>query len=107
MNTDTRTLGALEHYWMPFTDNRRFKAAPNKMIVAAKGMYYTTADGAQVLDGLATLSGLRIEALPDPSLPRGGPGRDEEVSPAPTAAAPVRGAGGATPPSPADTRPVA
>ncbi|MSP96403.1 MAG: aspartate aminotransferase family protein [Betaproteobacteria bacterium] len=44
----------LEHYWMPFTDNRRFKAAP-KMIVGAKDMYYRLADGSQVLDGLATL----------------------------------------------------
>ncbi len=44
----------LEHYWMPFTDNRRFKAAP-KMIVGAKDMYYKTADGSEVLDGLATL----------------------------------------------------
>jgi beta-alanine--pyruvate transaminase len=44
----------LEHYWMPFTDNRRFKSAP-KLVTAAKDMYYTTADGKQVLDGLATL----------------------------------------------------
>jgi beta-alanine--pyruvate transaminase len=44
----------LEHYWMPFTDNRRFKAKP-KMVSAAKGMYYTTTEGRQVLDGLATL----------------------------------------------------
>ena len=44
----------LEHYWMPFTDNRRFKQAP-KLVVSAKDMYYTTADGKQVLDGLATL----------------------------------------------------
>lgn len=44
----------LEHFWMPFTDNRRFKQAP-KMVVAAKDMYYTTDDGRQVLDGLATL----------------------------------------------------
>jgi beta-alanine--pyruvate transaminase len=44
----------LEHYWMPFTDNRRFKAKP-KMVTAAKDMYYTTAEGRQVLDGLATL----------------------------------------------------
>jgi beta-alanine--pyruvate transaminase len=49
----TRALN-LEHYWMPFTDNRRFKAKP-KMVVAAKDMYYTTAEGKQVLDGLATL----------------------------------------------------
>lgn len=44
----------LEHYWMPFTDNRRFKAQP-KMVASAKDMYYTLADGRQVLDGLATL----------------------------------------------------
>jgi beta-alanine--pyruvate transaminase len=49
----TRALN-LEHYWMPFTDNRRFKAKP-KLVVAAKDMYYTTAEGRQVLDGLATL----------------------------------------------------
>jgi beta-alanine--pyruvate transaminase len=44
----------LEHYWMPFTDNRRFKAKP-KLVVAAKDMHFTTAEGKQVLDGLATL----------------------------------------------------
>jgi beta-alanine--pyruvate transaminase len=50
---ETRTLN-LEHYWMPFTDNRAFKARP-KLVTGAKGMYFTTADGRQVLDGLATL----------------------------------------------------
>src|SRR6185436_10069082 len=44
----------LEHYWMPFTDNARFKAAP-KLIMSAKDMYYTTSEGREVLDGLATL----------------------------------------------------
>ena len=44
----------LDHYWMPFTDNRRFKARP-RLIASAKDMYYTTAEGKQVLDGLATL----------------------------------------------------
>jgi hypothetical protein len=44
----------LQHYWMPFTDNRRFKASP-KLVVAAKDLHFTTADGRQVLDGLATL----------------------------------------------------
>ena len=44
----------LDHYWMPFTDNRRFKAKP-RLIASAKDMYYTTAEGKQVLDGLATL----------------------------------------------------
>jgi beta-alanine--pyruvate transaminase len=50
---ETRTLN-LEHYWMPFTDNRAFKARP-KLVTAAKDMHFTTADGRQVLDGLATL----------------------------------------------------
>jgi len=44
----------LENYFMPFTSNRAFKSDP-RMFVAAKGMYYTTADGRQVLDGLAGL----------------------------------------------------
>ena len=34
----------LEHYWMPFTDNRRFKAKP-KLVVSAKDMHFTTAEG--------------------------------------------------------------
>lgn len=44
-------LGA---YWMPFTNNRGFKADP-RMMVAADGMYYTAQSGAQVLDGTAGL----------------------------------------------------
>ncbi|CAN5211405.1 aspartate aminotransferase family protein [soil metagenome] len=44
----------LEAYWMPFTANRQFKKAP-RMMVAAEGMYYTTADGQKVLDGTAGL----------------------------------------------------
>ena len=44
----------LDHYWMPFTDNRRFKAKP-RLIASAKDMYYTTPEGGQVLDGLAAL----------------------------------------------------
>ena len=39
---------------MPLTPNRAFKQAP-RLVVSAKDMYYTTADGKQVLDGLATL----------------------------------------------------
>ena len=44
----------LSAFWMPFTANRQFKANP-RMFVAADGMYYTTADGRQVLDGTAGL----------------------------------------------------
>ena len=44
----------LEHYWMPYTNNRDFKLSP-RMIASAEGMYYTTMEGKKVLDGLATL----------------------------------------------------
>ncbi|AUH34802.1 aspartate aminotransferase family protein [Paracoccus tegillarcae] len=44
-------LGA---FWMPFTSNRQFKSAP-RMLVSAKDMHYTSADGRQILDGTAGL----------------------------------------------------
>ncbi|MDP4022005.1 aspartate aminotransferase family protein [Methylobacterium sp. NEAU 140] len=44
----------LESFWMPFTANRQFKASP-RMLVAASGMYYTSDDGRQVMDGTAGL----------------------------------------------------
>jgi beta-alanine--pyruvate transaminase len=44
----------LDAYWMPLTSNRAFKRAP-RLVVAAQDMHFTTADGKQVLDGLATL----------------------------------------------------
>jgi beta-alanine--pyruvate transaminase len=44
----------LEPLWMPFTANRQFKSAP-RLYVGARGMYYTTVDGRQVLDGTAGL----------------------------------------------------
>jgi beta-alanine--pyruvate transaminase len=49
--TGTVTLDAL---WMPFTANRAFKRAP-RLLVSAKGMYYTAADGRRILDGAAGL----------------------------------------------------
>src|SRR5437667_1704527 len=39
----------LEAHWMPFTANRSFKADP-RMIVEAKGAYFTDADGRKVFD---------------------------------------------------------
>ena len=39
---------------MPFTANRAFKRAP-RLLVEAKGMYYTAADGRRILDGTAGL----------------------------------------------------
>ncbi|MFN7085531.1 MAG: aspartate aminotransferase family protein [Burkholderiales bacterium] len=44
----------LDAYWMPFTANRQFKAAP-RLFVAAKDMHYVTDDGRQVLDGTSGL----------------------------------------------------
>lgn len=52
--TDMKHLNSLDAYWMPFTANRQFKAAP-RMVVAASGMHYQTTDGRQVLDGAAGL----------------------------------------------------
>jgi len=44
----------LDSHWMPFTGNRQFKQDP-RMIVAAKGNYYTDSDGRQIFDGLSGL----------------------------------------------------
>ncbi|MEN2979035.1 aspartate aminotransferase family protein [Tistrella bauzanensis] len=44
----------LDAHWMPFTANRQFKANP-RLLVGAKGMYYTSHDGREVLDGCAGL----------------------------------------------------
>jgi beta-alanine--pyruvate transaminase len=43
-----------EAFWMPFTANRQFRAAP-RLLSRAEGMYYWTPDGRQVLDGTAGL----------------------------------------------------
>jgi beta-alanine--pyruvate transaminase len=48
------TTNNLEAFWMPFTANRQFKKAP-RMLVAAEGMYYRSADGRKILDGTAGL----------------------------------------------------
>ncbi len=44
----------LEAFWMPFTANRQFKAAP-RLLSRAEGMYYWTPEGRQVLDAAAGL----------------------------------------------------
>jgi beta-alanine--pyruvate transaminase len=41
-------------FWMPFTDNRYFKAHP-RLLASAKGMHYYTPDGRAVLDGTSGL----------------------------------------------------
>lgn len=49
-----RNVPSLANFWMPFTANRQFKAAP-RLLVAADGMYYTDVDGNLVLDGTSGL----------------------------------------------------
>jgi beta-alanine--pyruvate transaminase len=44
----------LEAFWMPFTANRQFKAAP-RILVSAKDMHFTAEDGRRILDGTAGL----------------------------------------------------
>jgi beta-alanine--pyruvate transaminase len=44
----------LDAYWMPFTANRQFKAAP-RLMASASGMHYRMVDGREVLDGTAGL----------------------------------------------------
>lgn len=44
----------LDAFWMPFTPNRRFKAAP-RLLVSAKGMFYRSDDDREILDGTAGL----------------------------------------------------
>lgn len=51
---DTASSLDFDSYWMPFSGNRQFKADP-KLIVAAKGCYYTDVDGRQIFDSLSGL----------------------------------------------------
>lgn len=47
-------MTSLDAHWMPFTGNRDFKANP-RMIVSAKGAYFTDDKGRQIYDGLSGL----------------------------------------------------
>jgi beta-alanine--pyruvate transaminase len=44
----------MSHFWMPFTDNRFFKANP-RLFASARDMHYVTTDGLRLLDGTAGL----------------------------------------------------
>ena len=44
----------MDAYWMPYTPNRYFKSKP-KIMVAAKGVYYTDDHGRQLFDGASGL----------------------------------------------------
>src|SRR5471030_1801857 len=52
--TSRPVIDDLSSFWMPFTSNRQFKAAP-RLIEGAKGMYYRATDGREILDGCAGL----------------------------------------------------
>lgn len=45
---------SMSAFWMPFTNNRDFKADP-RLLVSAEGMYYKDVEGKQILDGTAGL----------------------------------------------------
>ena len=45
---------SMSAFWMPFTNNRDFKANP-RLLVSAEGMYYKDVDGNAILDGTAGL----------------------------------------------------
>ena len=44
----------LEAHWMPYTGNRQFKADP-RLIVEARGAYFTDHEGRKIFDGLSGL----------------------------------------------------
>jgi len=44
----------MSHWWMPFTANRQFKAKP-RMVAEAKGVFYKTPEGREILDATSGL----------------------------------------------------
>ena len=54
MSRESAARSDLGAFWMPFTANRQFKAAP-RLLSRAEGMYYWTPEGRQVLDAAAGL----------------------------------------------------
>ncbi|HEY5972417.1 MAG TPA: aminotransferase class III-fold pyridoxal phosphate-dependent enzyme, partial [Pseudoxanthomonas sp.] len=49
-----RAPASMDAFWMPFTANKQFKAAP-RLLASASGMYYKTVDGREILDATAGL----------------------------------------------------
>ena len=54
MTLSSDTGSSLDSWWMPFTANRQFKAAP-MLHARAEGMHYFTPEGRPVLDGASGL----------------------------------------------------
>ena len=53
-HADHQVKTALQPYWMPFSPNKEFKSEP-RMFSRAKGMYFYTPDGREVIDASAGL----------------------------------------------------
>lgn len=54
MTTRAANERSLDQFWMPFTANRQFKAAP-RLLASASGMHYRDPEGREVLDATAGL----------------------------------------------------
>ena len=54
MNIKASIPNDLEAFWVPFTPNRAFKAAP-RLLARSKDMHYESVDGRRLLDGTAGL----------------------------------------------------
>ena len=54
MNTVVQLANSLEEHWMPFTANRNFKSSP-RITAKAKGMYYTSDRGTEIIDASSGL----------------------------------------------------
>lgn len=50
----TRAPASMDAFWMPFTANKQFKAAP-RLLASASGMHYKSVDGREILDATAGL----------------------------------------------------
>jgi beta-alanine--pyruvate transaminase len=50
-----KTSPKMDATWLPFTPNRHFKTEHPRVVVAAKGVHYTTQDGRHIYDGASGL----------------------------------------------------
>ncbi len=53
-HAEPQVAATMQPFWMPFTPNKEFKSEP-KMFARAKGMYFYTPDGREVIDASAGL----------------------------------------------------
>ena len=53
-NEATSSPEQMGAFWLPFTANRQFKSKP-RLLASAKGMFYKSVDGREILDGTGGL----------------------------------------------------